>query len=75
MDDEDEEDDGYREVAFAELSEPKLLRPAPGGKDDDADGNGKKVKTEDHPREGSKSVNLPFVSCYMRSPRSKSICS
>jgi hypothetical protein len=75
MDDEDEEDDGYREVAFAELSEPKLLRPAPGGKDDDADGNGKKVKTEDHPREGSKSVNLPFVSCYMRSPRSKCICS
>lgn len=75
MDDEDEEDDGYREVAFAELSEPKLLRPAAVGNDDTAEGNEQKVQTEDNPREGSKSVNLPLVSCYMRSPRSKCICS
>ncbi|CAG8063160.1 unnamed protein product [Penicillium salamii] len=30
---EEEEDDGYRELAFAELSDPKLLRPAPSGGD------------------------------------------
>lgn len=57
MDDEDEEDDGYREIAFAELSEPKLLRPAPGGKDNAADRDEKKVKNENIAREDSKSVN------------------
>jgi hypothetical protein len=31
----DEEDDGYRELAFAELSDPKLLQPAPQVIEDD----------------------------------------
>jgi hypothetical protein len=57
MDDEDEEDDGYREIAFAELSEPKLLRPAPGVKDDVPVETDKRVKNETNAREGSKSVN------------------
>lgn len=55
--DDDEEDDGYREVAFAELSEPKLLRPAAGVNDDVADENDKKDKDQEKVREGSMSVN------------------
>jgi hypothetical protein len=45
----EEEDDGYRELAFAELSDPKLLRPAPQIIEDDAVGKGA--------QEGSMSVN------------------
>ncbi|KAJ5096313.1 hypothetical protein NUU61_005669 [Penicillium alfredii] len=30
LEDDEEEDDGYRDLTFAELSDPKLLRPAPG---------------------------------------------
>jgi hypothetical protein len=52
----EDEDDGYRELAFAELSEPKLLRPAQLENEDE---------DEDQPvemgkgvvREGSMSVN------------------
>ncbi|KAJ5144706.1 hypothetical protein N7448_002098 [Penicillium atrosanguineum] len=36
----DEDDDGYRELAFAELSDPKLLRPAPQVIDDDTGDKG-----------------------------------
>jgi hypothetical protein len=56
MDDEDEEDDGYREVAFAELCEPKLLKHAPRVDNEAADEN-EKEKNKDSGREGSTSVN------------------
>lgn len=55
MEEDDKEDDGYREVAFAELSEPKLLRPAPDN--DKAADEKDKDKTKDSDREGSTSVN------------------
>ena len=45
----DEEDDGYRELAFAELSDSKLLRPAPQVIDEDTGDQGAP--------EGSMSVN------------------
>lgn len=54
--DDDEDDDGYREVAFAELSEPKLLRAAPGANDYAAGMNGQNEKNQDNAREGSMSV-------------------
>ncbi|KAJ5175618.1 uncharacterized protein N7482_001495 [Penicillium canariense] len=53
MDDEDEEDDGFREVAFAELSDPKLLRPAPWVVDDESDSNGTRGKDKNKAKEGS----------------------
>lgn len=58
----EEEDDGYRELTFAELSDPKLLRPAPGGVIDDSGDaiKGKdmdKDKDKDAAEEGSMSVN------------------
>ncbi|KAJ6084517.1 hypothetical protein N7486_011317 [Penicillium sp. IBT 16267x] len=37
FDDEEGEDDGLRELAYAELSDPKLLQPAPCTVDDDSD--------------------------------------
>jgi hypothetical protein len=45
----EDDDDGYRELAYAELSDPKLLRPAPQIIEDDAVGKGA--------QEGSMSVN------------------
>ena len=50
FDDAEEEDDGYRELAFAELCEPKLLRPAPSVMDDTND------KDQDNAQEDSLSV-------------------
>jgi hypothetical protein len=47
----DEEDDGYRDLAFAELSEPKLLHPAQLENENEAE------KGKDIVREGSMSVN------------------
>ncbi|KAF3384597.1 hypothetical protein F1880_001893 [Penicillium rolfsii] len=66
MDDEDEEDDGYREIAIAEISEPKLLLPAPGGKDDSADRDGKELKTGKIAREDS---NVSVVEDSMPNPQ------
>ncbi|OOQ87382.1 hypothetical protein PEBR_17264 [Penicillium brasilianum] len=51
--DDDEDDDGYREVAFTELSDPKLLLPAPGVSHDAADENYTKDKNKNNGREGS----------------------
>ena len=50
FDDDEEEDDGYREVAFAELNDPKLLRPAPVAVGDN-------VERGKNDQEGSMSVN------------------
>lgn len=60
--DDEDEDDGYRELAFAELSDPKLLRPAPGAVESDSKGNGvhndkDKETAAAAAEEGSKSVN------------------
>lgn len=49
FEDDEEEDDGYRELAFAELSDSKLLRPAPPV----IDGDG----VDKDAQEGSLSVN------------------
>lgn len=42
----DEEDDGYRELAFAELSDPKLLRPAPVTVEGDSNSKGEDENQE-----------------------------
>lgn len=56
--DDEEEDDGYRELAFAELSDPKLLRPAQDAVEDASTGNGEETKEKaTAAEEGSMSVN------------------
>lgn len=54
--DDEEEDDGYRELAFAELSDPKLLRPAPWVVEDVSKDKDKDMD-KDAAEEGSMSVN------------------
>lgn len=56
MDDDDIEDDGFREVAYAELSDPKLLKRAP-LVDEEGPGENEKDTNVDGGREGSTSVN------------------
>ncbi|KAJ5273874.1 hypothetical protein N7478_008999 [Penicillium angulare] len=55
FDDDDEDDDGYRDLTFAELSDTKLLKPAPWVVDD-SDSNVKETG-KSNAQEGSMSVN------------------